>query len=665
MALPAPNLDDRTFQDIVEEARAMIPRYCPEWTDHNLSDPGITLIELFAWMVDLLLYRLNKVPDKNYVKFLELIGVTLLPPAPAKADITFRLSAPQPETIVIPKGTEVATVRTENEEAITFSTEEDLPIVPPRLGHVLITRDNVTFVDFTQEYLAGSPLEVFKQVPDPGNAFYLGYSEPLAGNVLIVTLACDEKRGVGIDPNDPPLAWEYWDGGLGDWAPLERKSDAVAWLEKDGTMALNRRGDIILHLPQSFAATEVDLRRAFWLRCRVVEPRPGQPTYEASPRILSIESSVMGGTVTASHATTVEREVVGRSDGSPGQTFSLGNAPVLPRAHGETVLVQADEGGYDEWQELTDFSESGEEDSHFVLDSAEGQIRFGPAIRQPDGQTNQFGRIPPKGKQILFSAYRYGGGSEGNVGKGTVAVLKSSIPYVASVVNRRAATGGVDAESVQHAKLRGPRILRTRNRAVTEEDFEFLAREASPSVARAKCVQPHEASDAEKPPPGVVHLALVPAFSLTEDMVSPDQLELSRDLMEEVRSYLNERRLLTTSLIVADAEYRWVSVEARVRVKPRFDAQHVNHEVERRLYRFLNPLFGGPNGDGWPFGRDLFVPEVHSCIQQVDGVDFAEDVRLFPVDPLTGERAEASERVTLSPTGLVCSYRHHITYVGG
>jgi len=158
MSLPAPNLDDRKFQDIVEEARSMIPRYCPEWTDHNLSDPGITLIELFAWMTDLLLYRLNKVPDVNYVKFLDLIGVTLSPPAPAKADIAFRLSAPQPEPVVIPKGTEVATVRTETEEAITFSTEEDLRIETPTLNHVLITRDNVTFVDFTADLETGTPL---------------------------------------------------------------------------------------------------------------------------------------------------------------------------------------------------------------------------------------------------------------------------------------------------------------------------------------------------------------------------------------------------------------------------------------------------------------------------------------------------------------------------
>ena len=101
MPLPVPNLDDRTFQDLVSEARSRIPHHCPEWTDHNLSDPGITLIELFSWMTEVLLYRVNKVPDKNYVTFLDLIGIKLAPATPAIVDMTFRLSAPQPTPVVI------------------------------------------------------------------------------------------------------------------------------------------------------------------------------------------------------------------------------------------------------------------------------------------------------------------------------------------------------------------------------------------------------------------------------------------------------------------------------------------------------------------------------------------------------------------------------------
>lgn len=142
MTLESPRLDDRTFKDIVEEALRRIPTYCPEWTDHNLSDPGITLIELFAWMTDIILYRLNRVPDRHYVKFLELLGIRLREPQPARVPVTFWLSAPQPNDITIPAGTEVATTRTESAPAITFTTDEDLVIRVPHMVAVLSSSVN-------------------------------------------------------------------------------------------------------------------------------------------------------------------------------------------------------------------------------------------------------------------------------------------------------------------------------------------------------------------------------------------------------------------------------------------------------------------------------------------------------------------------------------------
>ena len=69
MAFPKVNLDDRRFQDLVDEAKRLIPNYLPEWTNHNVADPGVALIELFAWMTELTLYRLNQIPDRLYESF--------------------------------------------------------------------------------------------------------------------------------------------------------------------------------------------------------------------------------------------------------------------------------------------------------------------------------------------------------------------------------------------------------------------------------------------------------------------------------------------------------------------------------------------------------------------------------------------------------------------
>ncbi|MDA8219107.1 MAG: putative baseplate assembly protein, partial [Dehalococcoidales bacterium] len=188
MSLPAPNLDDRHFQDIVDEARRLIPRYCPRWTDHNLSDPGITLVELFAWMTDLTLYRLNQVPDRHYIKFLELIGVRRLPPRPARADVIFRLTAPQPEAVTIAEGTEMATQRTETQDAISFTSDRDLAILVPEMIYCLVGRsdeespeppqENSVFHDY-QQALRNPDIDapIFRNPPQLGDAFYLGFRE--------------------------------------------------------------------------------------------------------------------------------------------------------------------------------------------------------------------------------------------------------------------------------------------------------------------------------------------------------------------------------------------------------------------------------------------------------------------------------------------------------
>src|SRR3954471_1405407 len=138
MALPSPNLDDRRFQQFVDDAKRYIQQRAPEWTDHNVSDPGVTLVETVAHMADQIVYRLNRVPEKNHLAFLDLIGITLFPPSAARADVTFWLSAPLDEAVRLPVGTEVATSRTESEDAVVFATERELVVVPSELAALVV-----------------------------------------------------------------------------------------------------------------------------------------------------------------------------------------------------------------------------------------------------------------------------------------------------------------------------------------------------------------------------------------------------------------------------------------------------------------------------------------------------------------------------------------------
>ncbi|MFQ5436735.1 MAG: putative baseplate assembly protein, partial [Anaerolineae bacterium] len=162
------------------------------------------------------------------------------------------------------------------------------------------------------------------------------------------------------------------------------------------------------------------------------------------------------------------------------------------------------------WTEAPDFADADTQSRHFTLDSVTGEVRLGPAVRQPDGTMKLYGAVPPRGANLIFARYRYGGGQEGNVQTGILNTLKTAIPYIARVANREPAWGGLDAETLESAKMRAPALLRSRDRAVTEADFEFLARQALPAaIGRVKCLQPRP-SEAGRVLPGQVYVLVIP-----------------------------------------------------------------------------------------------------------------------------------------------------------
>lgn len=108
MPLPTPRLDDRRFDDLVQEARRRIAQHCPEWTDLSVGDPGMMLLDVFAYLTDIMLYRLNQVPDKNYVRYLQLIGVQIQPPVAASVSLTFKSARLLDKPVEIPRGTRVS-----------------------------------------------------------------------------------------------------------------------------------------------------------------------------------------------------------------------------------------------------------------------------------------------------------------------------------------------------------------------------------------------------------------------------------------------------------------------------------------------------------------------------------------------------------------------------
>jgi predicted phage baseplate assembly protein len=650
MPLPVPDLDDRRFQDLVDDAKRMVQQRCPEWSDHNVSDPGVTLIETFAFMVDQLLYRLNRVPDRMYVTFLDLIGLTLYPTTAAIADVTFWLSAPQPEPVVVAAGVEVATVRTEEDEAIVFSTTDEL-VVPPRDLQLVATqaKDDLDVMVRPQALIGDESFGCFSTQPEPGDVLLLGLDNPAPRCVVVLRFNC-EVQGVGVDPRFPPLVWEAWDGM--DWVTCE--------VDADETGGLNRGGDVVLHVPSSHTASVISRQRAGWLRCRVVLAEAGMPFYSATPIVRSVSAFTIGGTTPAVHAATVRDEILGLSEGVPGQIFPVGHRPVV--AGGPDFVVEVASGsGWQSWTEVDSFAGCEPDDTVVRVDRAAGDVLFPPAVREPDGSLRRYGAVPPKGAPLRVPVYRTGGGPQGNVASRALSVLRTTIPLIDRVSNRRPALGGVAGENIEQAKLRGPLALRTRDRAVTAEDYEQLAHQAAPGIARVRCVPVGDGADA-----GGVRLLVVPSAVADdrgrlrfEDLVPTDET-LSR-----VSDYLDERRAVGARLMVEPPFYQGVTVVAQLTARARAPLETARATAVQALYRYFDPLTGGPDGTGWPFGRPVQAGEVYAVLQRLPLTELVDDVLLFEADPLTSKRGDPVQRIELDKHALVFSFEHQVRITVG
>jgi predicted phage baseplate assembly protein len=649
MTLPSPNLDDRKYQDIVDEAKRLIPTFTPEWTNHNLSDPGVALIELFAWMSEMLLFRLNQVPDRLYTKFLDLVGIEPYPSSAAKTDLTFWLSSVQYEPVFVPAGTQVGTPLADRESPILFTTLEDLHIVQPMLSAAVTTKaedqDLVLDVwDDLQYPLTTTACFASEPNPLPGDAINFGFDTSLAGNVVRLDIDASIE-GIGVDPSRPPLLWQVW--GDGAWV--------AATVHEDTTGGLNRQGAITLLVPMAHDPLTLGGDRKYWLRAAlaIADTAQGQTNYQASPRIRGIAARSLGGTVAAEHAEHAGPEVVGRSDGSSDQRFTLRHRPVLQRSRDEIVRITVD-GVTEEWLEVQDFAASDRTDKHVVWDSSSGTIRFGPSIRYPDGRTVQHGAIPPGGAHVAVSGYRYGGGASGNVGANTLTAMQTTIPYIGAVTNLVAASGGVDPETVENAKLRGPMTLRTGQRAVTAHDFERLTLEASPAVARARCLPPAR-------PGGPVRILVVPENKKSSRTLVLDDFALSDELIGTIAAHLDERRVVGTTIEIGTPYYQGVTVAALLRNRTASPAPIVKERCLSALYEFVNPLTGGPQGNGWPFDSDLNSAIITQLLSAVDGVERVEEVLFFEYDVRNGQRIGAGrEVVRLDSQALFLSVAHQV-----
>lgn len=391
--LQLPNLDDRTFLQIVEEARKKIPTLTDEWTDENAHDPGITLIELFSWLTEAQQYHIDQITEKNELKFLKLLGIFPKPAQPSTVELSFFIQEGYQKKVFLPKGTQISA------RGQVFETMKEQWILPHQLEKVFVMANGET-VDFSMaNESVGPTYYAFGQRAEQGSRFYLAFDQELPINEEF-SLACslfeddpifgrmDKDIEKSVIPS-AKVSWYYYgedSSQLGSWLPLE--------IKKDETLHLSYSGYITMRIPTPMIATTVHPatdRRRFWVYCQL-----DLEGYELPPKVDKLHLN----SVKAEQCQTFCHDQVFSSNGSKHQQFILKR--YLDLFGHLLVQVYEDElGGWKDWTEIDDFAQAAEEDCVYriIRDARAEQV----TVLFGDGER---GKIPSFGsKRIRVVSY--------------------------------------------------------------------------------------------------------------------------------------------------------------------------------------------------------------------------------------------------------------------
>jgi predicted phage baseplate assembly protein len=588
-----------------------------------------------------------------------LLGIELNPAQPSQADLTFTTTRPDVPSIIVPAGSQCAASGGASASPIVFETTEDLIAISATLAAIQVYDGFSYQAVTTANGAAGQWYYPFGPNGNTNSALMLGFNSPIAFpsdqiNLAVYlfadTNAPDPQECASTLSNLPTagtLAWEFYDGSF--WQPLS--------LDKDTTRTFTQNGHIYFDGPGTsiqMSALGTVKQSLYWIRARLAANG-----YDTQPQV----AQILTNTVSAIQGQTANNEILGGSTGLPNQTFQLANTPVIAAADPATVIgsdglqvmvlsveVAVDEGeGLLAWQEVDDFYASGADDPHFTADYTTGTITFGDGTH---------GRIPvanpaAPSSNIVAVTYRHGGGSQGNVGPNSITALLTSIDGIGAVTNLSGALGGTDEETLDDAKLRAPQALQSKGRAVTSDDFEYIATQTPGVDVRRAFAMPLTHPQFGSPIPGVVTVVVVPYSTAPNPM--PGSATLAAVCAE-----LSATRLLTSEVYVVAPTYRLISIQAQIVVDPNSDLSETKAAVEAALTDYFSPLPpGGDTGDGWPFGGPVYYSNVYRVVLDVDGVSRIQDNNL--VIWLDNLAQQFCRDVPINPGELVYSNGHQIT----
>ena len=598
--LPDLLLDNERFDEILENAKNRIVSIYPEWTDFNYHDPGVTMLELFAWLKESQQYYLNKIGPENHRKFLKLLGISRRHKTAASADVTLLADS----DIAVAEGTRFFAGE------LPFEAERRTCVPAARIVCCIGEHDGKASVVGTNELSFGGSLQLkpFDRLTPQDGAFYIGFDRPLPADEacsLRITL-CDDggvpRNPVSAADDFIPLVTmtaEYFDGIR--WQTAELLEDSTHGMLFDGRFTVRTGGEM--------AKAAIRGEQAYFLRLRITDG-----VYDTQPLIDAVDfnfvtlrqrdTRAMAADFPAADAFTQTSELAltgktriflrgedglytelnefartidadtgavtcsgidptgctgiravsfrddfysdgafGTGTGLPDQEYDLGSEDIEYESFSLMTELPGSGGRYAAWTKVSDFSRSGPADLHYIFESDKGILRFGNCIHG----------TAPEGT-ILITGCRLTTGAGGNIARGKLNRLEGFEPGDMIIRNERPAHGGTDEETLYECFARVHRMLGTTETMVSAADYEQRVRE-TPGLRIEKC-QVINMNGSAKFPADLVTTVVV---KTSGGHGIPNQR-----CIENILRHTEKYRLLGTRVSVVPPEYAQISVFADI-----------------------------------------------------------------------------------------------------
>ncbi len=656
MPFNIPTLDDRHYQELLSETLARVPVHNPEWTNFNESDPGVTLIELFAFLTENLLYRSNQIPERNRRKFLSLLGIPLQPASSAHGLVTFSNDRGPLQTVTLNDDLEVGAGQ------VPFRTDNALDVLPIETqvyfkrqlqdpSGSLLAYYNSLYASY-KGHQPDTPPVLYETVPlslkimnsggvdlsadTVDNSLWVAllvrssdkpYTEKIdearqaiAGNTIslgivpVLKNATRQLTPVGQTITGPHLQYAIPNIPQGGRLPDDFRFRVPQYLPLDANAqvdVLAQPGVVEMTLPDD---TE---KLTLWSNLDPLEAGVGDfpPALDdtalnerliswlriSAPASLPVRLLLADiNTVTVTQQAYVANELLPEGTGEPDQVATLSKAPVVADSVHLTVTTN---GQTVQWNEVDDLLSAGPEVP--VSNSKVPPGTLPPSITSSnvfsvDLESGQIrfgdgthGARPPF-QSILRADYAYSFGSQGNVGAGSIN-SSPALPAGFKVSNPVRTWGGAESETESEGEKQISSYLRHRDRLVSISDFEAITlRTPGLNIGRVEVVPAYN-PELGSNSPGDAPGAVTLMVIPTYDPDHPDAPVPDRIFLDTIAAYLEPRHLVTTEIFLLGPTYKLIWVSVGIKVVPGAHVAQVRNGVKAAIAQFLSPLPASPN----------------------------------------------------------------------